>query len=122
MDEPARLERQEVEAHLETRRELGPAYEKEVVDAFADRIERVVEARARELAQGTELGRRDVADGGKRQLALGIVSLALGIPITAVAGGVADVPGVLLSWLGIAAVNAAHAFAVTGPRRNPPGR
>ena len=31
-----RVERQEVEALLETRRELGPTYDEALVDAFAD--------------------------------------------------------------------------------------
>ena len=37
-----RVERQEVEALLETRRELGPTYDEALVDAFADRIEAAV--------------------------------------------------------------------------------
>jgi hypothetical protein len=119
MDDPGRLERQEVEAFLETRRELGPTYEPEVVDALAERLEQVVEARVA-AASSTGVDRaRLAAEAGKRQFVLAIVSLGAGIPITAIAGGVADVPGILLSWLGIAAVNAAHAAAVNGPRRDP---
>jgi hypothetical protein len=36
--------------------------------------------------------------------------MALGIPISAIAGGIADVPGLVVSWAGIAAVNLAYAW------------
>ena len=77
------LGRSEVEAVLETRRELGLRYDTELVDGFAERIERAVGLR---LAD--ELSARRSADvaqeaAGKRQL--GIVSLVAGIPTTALA-------------------------------------
>lgn len=122
MDEPGRLERQEVEAFLETRRELGPAYDADLVDALAERIEKVVETRVAQATTASADRGRASAEGAKRQFVLGIVSLGAGIPITAISAALADVPGLFLSWLGIAAVNAAHAAAVNGPRRSPPGR
>ncbi|HEY0775954.1 MAG TPA: hypothetical protein VGD51_17850 [Nocardioidaceae bacterium] len=44
MDDARGLEREELEATLEVRRELGPSYEPALVDSFVDRIERAVEA------------------------------------------------------------------------------
>ena len=122
MDEPGRLERQEVEAFLETRRELGPTYDAELVDALAERIEKVVDTRVAAVSGSAVDRARLSAEAGKRQFVLAIVSLGAGIPVTAIAGALADVPGIFLSWLGIAAVNAAHAAAVNGPRRHQPGR
>jgi hypothetical protein len=58
---------------------------------------RSLEQRAREAA-------------GKRQLALGITSLGVGIPITAISAAIAELPGLTVAWLGIAAVNFAHAL------------
>lgn len=107
------LDPQDVEAVLEARRELGPAYEPALVDGFAERVETAIETRVdARMAQDRRLeenrGRRQ-----RQQLALGIVSLGTGIPITAVAGGVGDgLPGVLVAWAGIAAVNVAHAWGV----------
>ena len=52
------LERTEVEAVLETRRELGLRYDAELVDGFADRIERAVDERVSAGAGPTHAGRR----------------------------------------------------------------
>ncbi len=67
---------------LEARRELGPSYEPALVDSFAERI------------------------------ALGVVSLGSGIPITAIAGNAADpgLAGIVVAWAGIVGVNVAYAL------------
>jgi hypothetical protein len=112
--ERADIERSESEAVLETRRELGPQYDAALVDSFADRIERAVEARvAADLAQ-RQSGRQADAGAGKRQTALGIVSLVAGIPVSAITLAVPNTDeGSLLSlvvaWAGIVGVNIAHA-------------
>lgn len=108
------LERSEIEALLATRRELGEEYDAALVESFADRIERAVDQRI-----SGEVARRSHADAavrsaGPRQLALGIVSVGVGIPITAINLAVPeDAPtsliGLIVSWGGIAAVNFAHA-------------
>ena len=111
------LERDEVRAALEVRHELGPAYEPAVVDALAERIEAVVAARvAADVSGGAALERRR-DEASKRQYHLGVVSLVLGVPISAITAALADLPGLGVAWLGIAAVNAAHAAAVKGPER-----
>ena len=110
----------DIEAALAARRELGARYDAELVDGFAERIERAVERR---LAEERALDRRRSSgnDGARiRQFVLGIVSLVAGIPITVAttaATGGEGLPAVGIAWLGIAAVNAAHAAAVNGPRR-----
>jgi len=45
-------------------------------------------------------------------MALGIVSLGTGIPITAIAGSVAEpgLAGIIAAWAGIVGVNVAHAL------------
>jgi hypothetical protein len=110
------VDRQEVEALLETRRELGPTYDEALVDAFADRIDAAVAARSAERSAGLTARERIADEAGKRQWVLGIVSLGTGIPITALAGTFADLPGIAVAWLGIVGVNAAHASAVNGRR------
>lgn len=114
------LGHRDIEAALEARRELGARYDAELVDGFAERIERAVERRVAE-SSAVEGRRTTGAEGARvRQFVLGIVSVVAGIPITvattAIAGGEA-LPAVGVAWLGIAAVNAAHASAVNGPRR-----
>ncbi len=90
-------------------RELGPEYDTELVNAFAERIERAVEARAQESRYAVKRANRPNPGGG-RQFTLGILSLIFGIPITAIAGVTADATGLIVAWAGIVGVNAAHAW------------
>ena len=115
-DNPGRLERQDVEAFLETRHELGPAYEKEVVDAFADRIERTLAERTALDAHELRRRRDDERGDRQRQLALGIVSIGASIPITIPLALTDHTFSVLISWAGIVGVNAAHAWAINARR------
>ena len=119
VDEGEKVERQEVEAFLETRRELGPAYEREIVDAFAERIERAVAVQAGERVEDVRRRRDDERGDRQRQLALGIVSVVAGIPITVPLAVTDSVAALVVSWLGIVGVNAAHAAAINGRRARP---
>ena len=109
------LHRSEVEAVLETRRELGSTYDAALVDSFADRVERAVERRtAEEVARHDRRGGR-ADEAGRRQMTLGIVSVGSGIPISAITlavphGGVASLGALVVAWCGIVGVNAAHAW------------
>ncbi len=103
--------REDVEALLEVRRELGPSYDAALVDSFADRIERVVAERVDAQVARRDAAQRSAAHSGGRQLALGIVSLVAAIPISIVLAQVEDglVP-LLVAWMGIVLVNMAHAL------------
>lgn len=100
----------EAEAVLATRAELGPSYDVELVESFADRIEQVVQAQVAQHAGGLDQSHKLRVEAGRRQLTLGIVSLGTGIPITAISAGVAHESGLLIAWAGIALVNLAHAL------------
>ncbi|HEU4336372.1 MAG TPA: hypothetical protein VFR45_03595 [Nocardioides sp.] len=109
----------DIEAALAARRELGARYDAELVEGFAERIEREVERR---VAERGELQRRTAAgtEGGRiRQFVLGVISVGVGVPITIVPMVATDngLPAVIVAWLGIAGVNAAHASTLNGPRR-----
>jgi hypothetical protein len=39
------------------------------------------------------------------------VSLGTGIPITAIAGGIGELRGIIVAWVGIVGVNVAHALS-----------
>ena len=107
------LDRNDIEATLETRRELGLRYDAELVDGFADRIERAIDRRvADELAVR---GRSDAVHraAGPRQLALGIISTIAGIPISAISLAASDEGGLaalVVSWAGLVGINVAHAW------------
>ncbi|WP_432478413.1 hypothetical protein [Nocardioides sp. GXQ0305] len=116
------VERTEVEAVLEARRELGPSYDRALVDSFADRVERAVDQRVEARLQRRGDDDRTREGGRIRQFVLGIISVGVGVPITivptvAAPEGTSGLPATVVAWLGIVAVNAAHAAAVNGPRR-----
>jgi hypothetical protein len=110
MADPDDLDRSELEAVIETRRELGSAYEPALVDSFADKVELAIQTRVdARLADRQQQFRSDEARG-KRQMVLGIVSLGAGIPITVPLALNDALPAVLVAWTGMAVVNVAHAW------------
>ena len=106
------IAREDVASALGARRELGRDLEPEVVDAFLDRVERGIDARVdRRLDEHTPVARRErepSRSGRSDRLALAIVSLGTGIPITAIAGEAGGLPGILVAWAGIVGVNAIY--------------
>lgn len=105
------LSRAEVEAALATRAELGPEYEHEVAEALAERIEQVIEVKVAERAGESRQLAKAESEDRESQFWLGLGSLGMAIPLTAVAGNFGDLPGIVASWAGIAAINVA--FAIT---------
>ena len=92
---------------VEARRELGDELEPAVVDAFLERVERAVEERAKAQRKP-----RQSFNSGER-LALTIVSISCGIPITAIAAE-EGVVGIVVAWCGIVGVNLANALRRDG--------
>ena len=105
------LERRDYEALLATRGELGPDYERALVDSFADRMEKEIQRRVAATSGGVSKRYDRQEAAAKRQLALGIVSLGVGIPISAISAGIADLPGLVVAWAGIVSVNVANALS-----------
>jgi hypothetical protein len=111
---PSEEVRRDTEAALAARMELGPEYNEYVAAGLAERVEDLAEVRAAELRQqALEASRAQAAEqGGRgRQFALAIVSVVMGIPITAITATNVDpsVVGVAVSWAGIVGVNWVHA-------------
>jgi hypothetical protein len=111
--------KKELDASLEARRELGEEYESALVDSFLEkvdqRIDGAVERRVRRqmAEQQMVVGRgsrspRPTDSWGER-FGFGIVSLVLAIPLSAIGGGIAHLPGLLVAWAGIVGVNAFQA-------------
>jgi hypothetical protein len=106
------IPRDEAEAALATRHELGDRMEPEVVDAFIDRIEHAIDSRVE--ARMGRLGRRNrlPAEIRARNFTGRIAaSLGIGIPLTAIAGTIAEkdaiVGGIaaLGAWIAIIVLN-----------------
>lgn len=116
--------KKELNASLQARRELGEEYESALVDSFLEkvdqRIDGAVERRVRrQLAERQLTVARDarsprVTDSWGERFGFGIVSLVLAVPLSAIGGGVGNLPGLLVTWLGIVGVNVVQA-ARTNP-------
>jgi hypothetical protein len=114
---PSEELRRDTEAALAARMELGPEYTEYVAANLAERMEDLAAMRAAELRQEAELANREqVAEqsGRKRQFALAIVSLVMGVPITGITASEVDpaIVGLAISWAGIVGVNWVHARAI----------
>lgn len=114
--------KKELNATLQARRELGEEYESALVDSFLEkvdqRIDGAVERRLRrQLAEQQMVVARDSrsskpTDSWGERFGFGIVSLVLAVPLSAIGGGLADLPGLLVAWAGIVGVNAFQAARV----------
>ncbi|MER6301514.1 hypothetical protein ABT247_18390 [Kitasatospora sp. NPDC001539] len=126
--------RRDLDATLQARKELGKEYEDALVDSFMKRLDARLDARGGRPAgertdgygpsyrdRGHDRDRRGWAPGrsGNR---LAVVSLAFGIPLTAIAsspeGG--GFVGLLVCWAGIVGVNLAAALGNRHDRRDRP--
>ena len=88
--------RDEAEAVLAARRELGDGFDDALVESFARRVEERLRAPAPAKRTTDERG---------MSLALAIVSIGCGIPITAIAISGAGLAGLIVAWAGIVLLN-----------------
>jgi hypothetical protein len=100
--EPA-VDREELQAAIEARRELGAEMETHVIGSFVERIERRLDARPKSKPERRRGG------NAAKSLALAIVSLVAAIPITAIAATHGGINALIVVWAGIVLVNAAYA-------------
>jgi hypothetical protein len=101
MSEPI-VERKDVETALEARRELGPEYERHVVDSFVERIEhRLAERSPKQPVPRTSHHREG-------SFALALITLGVAIPITAIAATHGGIVALIVVWLGLVAINAVY--------------
>lgn len=98
--------REEVEALVAARRELPEGHDQELIDTFMEKVSAEIDARVDE-----RLAEQDDEEYGydPGQIGVAIGSIALGIPVTAVAGSTAELPGIVVAWIGIIVVNVLYA-------------
>jgi hypothetical protein len=105
------IPREELSATLAARHELGPEYDTALVDSLAERVEQVVKARvAAQQVTTPPPAARSMALSSSQRLAVAAISLGAAIPCLAIAGDVAGITGVVVTWVGIAVVNVAVAI------------
>ncbi|WP_179382325.1 hypothetical protein [Streptomyces sp. SA15] len=111
--------KKELNATLRARRELGEEYESALVDSFLEKVDQRIDgAVERQLRRQLAEQQMVVARGSRspqptdswgERFGFGIVSLVLAVPLSAIGGGVADLPGLLVAWAGIVGVNVVQA-------------
>jgi len=94
--------KEELLSTIQARRELGPAYEADLVESFVDRVDVELTRRIDERVASRRRGRDGRFTRGQRYA---LATLILGTPVVAVAGATADLEGILASWGGIVALN-----------------
>jgi hypothetical protein len=116
--------KKELDATLQARRELGEEYESALVESFLEKVDQrldtAIERRVRRqmaeqqmvVARGARSPR--ATDSWGERFGFGIVSLVLAVPLSAIAGSLGGMPGLVAAWLGIVGVNMAQA-ARTNP-------
>ena len=123
------LSPQEIRAAAETHNELGPAYQDAVIESFLDKVGREIDARVdARLAQHptAQPPARDRRGHSGSPMTLAIVSMALGIPISAIAVAAGTHPagfmGLLTVWIAITAINIAYNVSYTARSQQSPDR
>jgi hypothetical protein len=115
----------EIRAAAETHRDLGPDYQSAVIESFLDKVGREIDARvdARVAAAQPPAPPARPASRERSAFVLAIVSMSLGIPLTAITVTAGSHPvgigGLLVVWLAIAVINVAYSL---GHRPPPPWR
>ena len=101
------LPRDEVEAAVAARRELGREHEPEVVDAFLARIEKQIDTRVEEQLARSRYAPQRRSSGGSDWAGaiLGISSLGIGIGATGAATSQGAGWVAALAWLAVILVN-----------------
>ncbi|WUD74980.1 hypothetical protein OG937_26430 [Streptomyces sp. NBC_00510] len=118
--------KKEFAATIQARKDLGEEYESALIDSFLEKMDRRIDSQVerrvrRELAEhqtafaraGRRVGPEARGHGGGRfgaRYGFGAFSLIMAIPLSAIAADKGDLPGLLVAWVGIVAVNAAHSL------------
>jgi hypothetical protein len=114
--------RRDLDAAVQTRKELGETYESELVDSFLEKVEQridsTVDKRVRRqlaeqqmvIARGGRASQGGGTEGSGPGAAFGLaaLSLVLAIPLSAIAAVQTGLAGLLICWGGIVGVNACY--------------
>ncbi|MEU0006458.1 hypothetical protein ABZ079_19845 [Streptomyces sp. NPDC006314] len=111
--------RKDLDATVRARRELGEEYDSALVDSFLEkvgqRIDDVVDLRARRYLAEQQMAavrgtrRPKPADSWAERYGFALITLVLAIPLSAIAGALAGMSGMVATWVGIVGVNAVQA-------------
>lgn len=94
--------KREIQATMAARRELGPDYDDQFLDALVEKLARQTPA---PRAQPPKLPQRSNALDAGQRLSLAICSLIFGIPLVAICGGIAGPVGIIVVCAAILGIN-----------------
>jgi hypothetical protein len=97
------IPREEAELALETRRELGPRLEPEVVDGFVERVEATIDRKIDE-----KLAKRKVPaqrGGGEGAFVITLVSLVISVPLIGIAASQAGLAAIIAVCAALVGIN-----------------
>lgn len=111
--------RKDLDATVRARGELGEEYDSALVDSFLEKVEQriddVVDRRVRrhlaeqQTAAARGARRPKPADSWAERYGFALITLVLAIPLSAIAGALAGMAGMVATWIGIVGVNAVQA-------------
>ncbi|MER6327851.1 hypothetical protein ABT298_00745 [Streptomyces sp. NPDC001034] len=113
--------RKDLDATVRARRDLGDDYDSALVESFLEKVEQrldgAVDRRVRRqlaeqqmaAARGTARRPNPVDSWGERY-GFAVLTLVLAVPLSAIAGALTGLAGMVVTWLGIVGVNAAQAI------------
>ncbi|NUP38142.1 MAG: hypothetical protein HOY76_14285 [Streptomyces sp.] len=108
--------RDDLQATLDARRDLGPEYETALVDSFVERLDAAIAARVHAELHGEQHGpapaRPKQHNSGAAMIPIALGSMGIGIPLTAIAASNAGLVGLTITWIAIVVINVAAAAAI----------
>ncbi|WP_226899553.1 hypothetical protein [Nonomuraea phyllanthi] len=108
--------RDDLQATLDARRDLGPEYEAALVESFVERLDATIAARVRAELDHHGAAPHKKSTPGSAMIPIALGSMGIGIPLTAIAAGNAGLVGLTITWIAIVIINVAAAGAIM--RRN----
>lgn len=115
MDGDPRISREEYEAVLAARRELGQDLEAALVDSFVEKVEAAIDVRQAGELTVSERQHKTRSQESNRAMVVAIVSAGVGIPLTAISLSLVGLSALVVVWIGLACINVAIAM---GRRRS----
>ncbi|MFI6597505.1 hypothetical protein ACIBHX_14720 [Nonomuraea sp. NPDC050536] len=114
--------REDLQATLHARRDLGPDYEAALVESFVERLDATIAARVQSELHGHAPSPyapyspppppAKARSGAGHMVVLALGSMALGVPLVGIAAANAGFIGLLVALVAIVAINVAGAAAI----------
>jgi hypothetical protein len=103
--------RKDLRAAVAARQELGPEYESELIESFLEKLDARVTQNVPQRAPAPHEGKPHGRENDPGGLALAIVSVGAGIPITAIAAAQEGAFAMIICWGGLVGINLARSMS-----------